>query len=426
MPQQGYPSYLIVGEQSDWDVIDASPIETVYEFINESLVSVSEPITPTRIHRNPSPVKNLLGMKNAAGDIALHLHVNDMLVWIKHTLMDSAVASVDFTAQTVRTDGTFTATESLTTQPTATSPTSDPGKLIFTFAAAQTGTITIAGTDQNDTAISETLTLSSDTTKTTTYYFKSVDASGVTSSLAPGTGNMLIEADKNIYTHTIEIGDTVEAGLTMEIVKGAIPNTYVGCLINTGVLELAETITFTASILAKMANLRENVVGGSTVTDVSGYSSMDEEIFPGWGMALTLDSVQMDIENGSLSFGNNLDYPTRYSASRPRRKPVRQGDREISLTTAVDFDTTNDNFDLIYDSDQVMTATLTGIHKPYAGPESGITITMPRTQLTAPPDPGIETAADLLQALIIRPIRSVGASSSDEVSIEVVSTEASI
>ena len=430
MPQQGFTSYLIVGEQSDWDVIDTSPIQTVHEFISASLVSVSDPITPTRIHRNPSPVKNLLGMKNAAGDIALHLHVNDMLVWLKHLLMDSAVASVDFTAQEVYGDGggagkAYTSPVSLDTQPTATSPTSDPGKLILTFDSGKTGSVVISGTDQNDTAISETLTFSADTTKTTTYYFKTVDASGIVLTGISG-GTLLITSDKNTYTHTIEIGDTVEAGLTMEIVKGAIPNTYVGCLISTGVLELAETITFTASILAKMANLRENVSGGATVTDVSGYSSMDEEIFPGWGTALTLDSVQMDVESASFSFGNNLDYPTRYGGTRPQRKPVRQGDRVISLTTAIDYDTTNDNFDLIYDSDQVLAATLSRVHMPFAGPESSITITMPRVQITAPPDPELATPADLLQTLNLRPIRSSGASSSDEVSIEVVSTESGI
>ena len=101
-------------------------------------------------------------------------------------------------------------------------------------------------------------------------------------------------------------------------------------------------------------------------------------------------------------------------------------DREIILTAGVDYDTTNANFDLTYESDQGIAAILSGIHTPFAGPEYSITITMPRCQLQQHPDPPINDKADILQTLSLRPIRSVADTSSDEILIAVVSTETGV
>lgn len=440
----GWKSYFIVGEQTDWNTITASPKEIIYEFISETLRGASDPITPTRIHGNPSPVKNIPGMLNAGGDIVMHMHPEHMLMFWKHLLMDDP-SSVANTKATVRGDAVFTATESLDTQPSATVPDPcDPGQLIVTFSLDQTGTVVIAGTDQNGTAISETLTFAANKVQTTTKYFQTVDTNGITISagIVAAGGNLEIECDKNTYTHTFALGDDVyvdeavdKHGLTIEFVKGLIVNTYIGCLFGTGVFDLTDTITATWSMLAKQCNYRKAIDGTGTPTDISGYAQMvdtdwpyGDEIYPGWGMAVQLDSVQTDIESASFSFSNNLDYPTRYKAARPMSKPVRQGDREISMTCAVDYEVVADggvNFDDKYYGDVPIAVILSAIRKPYAGPEYSIQLTMSRCQLTAHPDPEVAAAADITQELAFRPIRSIGASSSNEVSLQIVSTEAS-
>ncbi len=441
MGQDGWRGYFIIGEQTDWNTVTASPKEIIYEFISETLRGASDPITPTRIHGNPSPVKNIPGMLNAGGDIAMHLHTEHMLMFWTQLLMDdpSVVANAD---EIVRADNTFTATESLDTQPSATTPPCDPEQLTVTFSLDQTGTVVIAGTDQNGTAISETLTFAANKVQTTAKYFQTVDANGITisSGIVSTGGNLLIECDKNTYTHTFTLGDNVyvegvpaKHGLTIEMVKGTIPNTYIGCILNTGVFDLADTVTFTPSILAKQCNYREAIDGTGTPTDISGYAQMvdtdwpyGDDVYPGWGMAVQLDSVQTDIESASFSFGNNLDYPTRYKASRPMSKPVRQGDREIGMTCAVDYEAVADggvDFDDKYYGDVPIAVILSAIRKPYAGPEYSIQLTMQRCQLIAHPDPEVSAAADITQELSFRPIRSVGASISNEVSLQIVSTE---
>ena len=427
--QDGWPSYFILGPETSWGVATAAIRTTVYEFIDSTLAGASDPINTARFRGNPSPTRQMLGKERAGGDLRLHLHAEDMLIFLQHLMMDSAIASVDAVAQEVYGDGAgagkaYATPVTLDTQPTATSPASDPGKLIVTFAGVQTGTVAITGTDQNDTAITETLTFAGDTTKTTTYYFKSVDAAGVVLT-GITTGTLLITCDMNTWTHTIALGDAVEAGVTIEEVKGAIPTTYLGCLFNSGTLDMGETVTLALNIIANRANFRENIAGGASPTGIGAYSNMSEEIYPGWGMALQLDAVQTGVENCSLTINNNLSYRSRNKAVRQDGKPGRS-DREIILTAGVDYDTTNANFDLTYESDQVIAAILSGIHTPFAGPEYSITITMPRCQLQQHPDPPINDKADILQTLSLRPIRSVADTSSDEILIAVVSTETGV
>lgn len=449
MPQDGWRSYFILWDQIDWTTVSGAVAkEVIYEFISTSLAGASDPITPTRIHANPSPVKNIPGMFNAAGDIVMHHHPEHMLSFWKHLLMDEP-SSTDFTAQEVYGNGAgagkaYTGTDSLDTQPAATTTPSDPGLLAVTLAGetGHPGTVTITGTDQNGTAISETLSFAGDGTQTTTMYFQTVDASGVVTANLNNDGTMLIMCDKNTYTHVFALGDNVyvdetadKYGMATEIVKGTIPNLYVGCLLNSLSLDLADTMQATWSILARQCNFREAFDETGTPTDVSGYSEMvdtnypyGDEVYSGWGMAIQLDSVQTDIESATFSFSNNLDYPTRYSGSRYPTMPVRQGDREISLTGTVDYEAVADggvDFDAKYYGNVPIATILSAVSLPYAGPEYSLTLTMDRCQLTAHPDPEVGGQADILQNLALRPIRSVGASSSDECTLTIVSTEAS-
>jgi len=448
MPQDGWRSYFILWEQIDWNTVSGAVVkEVIYDFMTTTLRSASDPITPTRIHRNPSPVKQIPNMVNAGGDIVLHHHPEHMLVFWKNLLMD-APSSVAATIMEVYGNGAgvgkaYGASQSLDTQPGSTAPTtSDPGQLVVVIAgSAGSGTITISGTDQNGTAISEILTFAGDATHTTTYYFQTVDASGVVVGGTLAGGTMLITCDKNIYTHTFNLGDNVyvdeavdKHGLAIELVKGAIPNLYEGCLLNTGVLTLADTMQLTLGILARYGNLREAFDGTGTATPIAGYKSMvdtdypyGDEIYPGWGASIQLDTVQTDIESMSFNFSNNLGYPTRYRSSRLPVKPVRQGDREISLSCTVDYEAVADggvNFDAKFYGDIPIALILSMVSKPFAGPELTYQLTMPRCQLTAFPDTEVGGPADMLQTLNLRPIRTVGASSSNEMSsLVITSTE---
>lgn len=543
MPTNGYASYFILGEQdTDWDtpVLTAAMKAKIYEFVSCGLKNVGPPIVPMRFTGNPSPIPQIDNFINAEGDIQMHLHADDMLVFWKHILQatDTEVDTTDFTAQEVygngagaakafkdeeecfgdgvgglkaipespfsldsqptnpsnltltlseADSGTFTITGtdeddevlveavvfdadttqetvgqfktvgvtgiaytgievaatmfieansyefSLDTQPGATDPTSDPAKLIVTLNAADSGTIIITGTDQNDLAITETLTFDAETTQTTTKYFKTVDARGISYTLLETAATLLIMADMNVATHVITLGDNVTDGLTIEVVKGGIPSTYIGTLLNQGVVSIAETLTLAVSAMAKRGYNRAKVpaagavpTASSTGTDVSAYTRVSKNVFPAWTCYLKLDAVTVPIESATLTFNNNLEFPTRFTGVRTKAKPKRNTHRDISLNCVIDYDLLQTDFDARFYNGVDTVAAFYATCTPNEGPALSITFSFPRCQVNAYPDPEVSDFSQQVQSLNLRAIRTVDASASDEASVTIVSTETAI
>lgn len=434
-----YNAYLIAGEQpTNWTTpaLTAAMVGIIYEFLSCGLKNTGSNPVPGRLAGHPSPKKSIQGMYNSEGDIQMELHAEDMVLWWKHLLMDAAVDSVDFTPIEVFGDaagGTkaHTSPESLDTQPSATAPVSSPGKLIVTLANADDGTVTISGLSQGGEAITEVLTFAASTEETTTAYFQSVDANGIV--IATITEQMLIECDRNIYTHTIALGDAVEKGLTLEVIKGesAIPSVYVGTLLNTGTIDIADIMTGTFGCMGMRGWNQYKVSAGAgdptastSGTDVSGYTRVSDQVIPGWATSLAIDTTPIDIASGSFSLGNNLAYPVRYRNLRTRPKPKRQGDREISLAVEVDYNTTNPDFDSDFLCNSEFALVFYAESLECLGAKRSITITMPRAELIDFPDPEEGNYLETLSSLNFRPIRSVAAAISDEVVVVIEDTNA--
>lgn len=445
MPVKGYESYFIIGKQTvDWD----TPAWAVlmeryqYEMISSTLKGVSVPIVPTRLSSNPSPLRQVKGTMYGEGDIVTQLHIDNMFeIWAQ--LMQAAAANISSTANAVEevfgdtTGGVKDfpgASFSLDTQPNATTPTSDPGRLGFLIGeTADSGVFTIAGTDQNDAVITETVALVAATTGISTKHFKTVNATGiaVTGFDAETTG-LYIESDKDTFTHVIQLGDSVLNGLTIEEVKGGIPSVYVGSLINAGSVSLGDTLTLAASILSKQAWNRYKVnattgdpTSSNTPLSVSGYSKVPEEVFPSWGLALYLEgsSTATPIESTTFTLNNQLAFPTRFRNVRTPPKPVRTDFRDISLLATIDYDTTNADYDLKMLHNQVIQAKLLAYYKPHEGAEYSIQFDFPRCQIKAFPDPDVSDFSQVVQELSLNPIRSISPTCSDEVKLTLVCKE---
>lgn len=439
MPQSGHNSYVIVGEQdTDWDTLCplASMTEIIYEFVSSGLRNASDPIIPERFKGNASPTEQIANFLTAGGDLQMHLHADNMVLWWTHLLGDDAIASVDFTAQEVFGDGIGgdkaipASPFGLDTQPTATDPVSSPGKLIMTLDASDSGVVTITGTDQNDAAISEVVTITATDTATTTKYFKTVNATGIAyTGLAVATA-ILIEADKNVWTHTIEVKDALLNGLTIEAVKGARPSVYGGCLINSGTIDIGDVLTFTLNLIAKRgwngykvpASALEEPTASDTATDVSGYSRVSPQVLPAWGMALYLEgsATATPIANATFAFNNNLGYPRRFIGVRTEPKPTRQSNREITLTTGIDYESGQYDFDAQFlGGAPVEDCSLVCMRTPYAGAEYKLTITLPNCEISTFPDPAISDYAEIIQDLVLRPVRTAGAVGPDEMTVAI-------
>ncbi len=441
-----YESYLIAAKQEvDWatGAKNAQIHPIIYEFRSCSLRPSTDPIKSPRFTGSPSPVRQEQNFLKAGGDIEMDLHADNMLIWLQQLMMteDADITSTDFTKQTVRSNAGYTVNVTLTTQPNATTPVSSPGKLIFTFDPAlghDGGTaknMTIVGTDQNDLALTEVMSVANGATVvTSTKYFKTVTSI----TLATGfdvVGNLLIEADKNTYTHQLVLGDDVLDGLTLEIVNSGIPETYVGCLINEGRIAIADIITFSASIIAKYgwqpaiihATTEGDPSSTETPTDVSGLTRITEEILLGWASALYIDGAgagsEQSLASMSFSMNNNLNPLTRYKNSRYMTKPVRGGHRVPNFTFAIDYDSSNNDWDVDAMNNEVVDADYYAYKKPYGGAEYSIHISLPRCQYGFP-SKSISDFSQQIQEISLEPIRTVGASTSDEIEVTLVSTEA--
>ncbi len=436
-----YNAYLIAGEQpTNWTTpaLTAAMVEIIYEFLSCGIKNTGSNPIPARMSGHPSPKKSIQGMYNSEGDIQMELHAEDMILWFKHLMMDAAVASVDFTVQEVYGNGAgagkaWATGASLDTQPGATSPDSSPGRLIINFSGLETGTMVISGTNAADQPLSESIVFANESgPKTTTAYFKTVDASGIVGADVDNS-DMLIQCDRNIYTHTIALGDAVEDGLTLEVIKGedAIPSVYVGTLLNSGVIDIADIMTATWGCMGMRGWNQYKVSAGAgdptastSGTDVSGYTRVSEQVIPGWATSLSIDTVPIDIASGTFSLSNNLAYPVRFRNLRTRPKPKRQGDREISLAVGVDYNTTNPDFDAEFLCNSELALIFYAESLECSGAKRSITITMPRAELIDFPDPEEGDYLETIANLNFRPIRTVGASDSDEVVIVIEDTNA--
>lgn len=442
MPEPGVNSYLILGEQGvDWDTSAAALETIIYEFVTCGLRNVGDNIYPNRMQRNPSPTRGIGNFFHAEGDIQLHLHAEDMLVWWKHILMDAAIGSVDFTAQEVHGNGSgspkaWTTPASLDTQPGDTTPSSAPGKLSATLSAASTGTMTITGTNHGDQVISEVLTFAAETGPiTTTKYFKTVAANGIVETTGDlDTADLYIESDRDIYTHTIQLGDAIDDGMTFEVVKGVLPSVYLGVLLNSGVLDIGDVITLTVNAMAKRGwNRHKYVVSddptpSDTPTDVSGYTRVNDLVFPAWSLELVLDAAAtpIPVSSCSFNFSNALAFLTRFRGSRTEPKPTRSGNRDILLTIGVDYEAAADTWDATFLCGDDVQADLYVETTRCSGPLYSVKVKMPRTQIAAFPDPEVTDYAEVIQELQLRPIRSIGATTSDEVEVVIEDGNAGI
>jgi hypothetical protein len=140
-----YESYLIAGKQgTDWDTgcQNSDLAAVIYEFRRSGLKSVTEFLKSSRFKRNPSAVRQVENFVTAEGDIEMDLHADNMVMWIQQLLMTAAgFSSTDFTAKELRASAVYTSPVTLTTQPTATSPSCSPGKLIFTWTQSRAHTV---------------------------------------------------------------------------------------------------------------------------------------------------------------------------------------------------------------------------------------------------------------------------------------------
>jgi len=447
MPNAGFKSNILMGQQVAWDTALKSTeiLGHIWEVKSLGIRNRGPKATSTRYKNNPSASGLIEMMFHAEGDLGFDAHAENMGIWLLQAMMGSATPTKwNATPVSVLTAATWAASgakDSLDTQPSATTPACNPCKLIIAFDTnvpapqVYTGTVVITGTDQNDLPLTETVTFTAEATKTTAFYFKTVDATGITINMTPvnATDTITITGEKNTYSHVIILGDDILEGMTMEILKGTIPSVAVGMLINNFRFDIGDIIGLTFSMMGKrlwnrykLGTADANPVTSTTGTSTSGFNRPSTDVFPAWGIRLLIDggATAVGVASGSLSINNNLRFPVRYRGARTEPKPIRGDNREILFTPSIDYDTVNSDFDAKSMANGSVALQMVCACSPYGGAEYLMTFTLPRAQLQDFPDPEVSDYGEVLQELPFRVIRSAGASTSDELTVTIQNTKA--
>ena len=69
------------------------------------------------------------------------------------------------------------------------------------------------------------------------------------------------------------------------------------------------------------------------------------------------------------TFDNRLGYRDRKGGTRYMSGIRREGDREITVTAEIDYDSTNPNYDMKFETGEVYAVNIQAVCLPYAGPE---------------------------------------------------------
>lgn len=433
-------SYLIVGEEATWGEACnlADMEEIIYEFVSTSLKYDSANIKPTRFRGHASPIVPVQNYLDANGDIQFHLHVGDMAIWFKHFLNSAGVTIADkVVSEEVYGDGTGSykafavSPMSLDTQPAATTPSTSPGRLIVTLSEADTGTLIITGKDAYDGTLVEELQFSSEITKTTNNYFKSVDATGI--AWTGFTKTVKIFATKTIsstaeVSEHLHLGETLLDGLTIEVVKGGRPYTYLGMMINSGTISIGDVLMLNANFMGKVGFAGQIPATGhalavsETPASTSGYVRVNQQVFPTWAIEVTINEIPYCVNGMSINVGNNLVYPTRFCGSRYRSKPRRSSPRDIYLDCGVDLISPN-VFDAMFTDMTPVPVQFLCTSTAVAGYEYTIQVDMPNCYIDASPDPPVSDFSELIQPLRFYPTRTEEAVTPDELEVTLECTE---
>lgn len=316
--------------------------------------------------------KSVRGMRKvSAVDIPMEFYTRGIgwfLKWLGMT--DTITAPTD---EVLLAATTIAPTMSLTTQP---SSANRPAVLKCTVAGATAwGTITITGVDGNDEAISETLTYTSNTTKTTTKYFKTVNASGIACSGFTG-GTLAVNGNRNTCKHTFALNNNLPS-VTIEASKGGKPVTVWGCG-QTKLQVKLDAPEGLAEIIPTFLGKDGWLKARDGTTTPATLSSLTKEVFRNWKSGLRIDGTLIGIKSVNFTIDNKIKEDTsEIKESSPIMTPklIRDGEREITGTFNCQFE------DFTYfekwqnDASASLVAKLTS--QPYAGPLETAEFTFP-------------------------------------------------
>ena len=304
-----------------------------------------------------------------------------------------------------------------------------PVQLVFTpanaatIASGQQATVTFAGTDSEDTDITETILYNENTAKneaTSRLWYKTVTA--VTTAgwdEASGKTYTVTAQDTSAQVVFTPQDDELVAFWTAEVAKGLIPNVYDGLCMQSATIGITgrnDLIGFNCTFLGRNARTYTNLNGdmGSTArkTDFTttganriGFASPD--VYAGWQGVLTAENTNIEIalQELSLTINQELAYTNTTGSRFQGSPPVRDAKRLTQIESTIVFSPEND-FNTYFDNNQILpNVNLTMRQAGYGNYPYELTFRIPEFQLTAKPDPSVTGFGAIPQTVVGKAVK---------------------
>ena len=216
-----------------------------------------------------------------------------------------------------------------------------------------------------------------------------------------------------LYKQDLHPSDNVLEGLTIEIVERETPNTFESLVVTQGVLDFTDQITMSLSFLGRRADL-EHSIGGieGTPTDVSSFDRLSVQDSENWDVTIEINGEVYPVFDARLIVNHNLGFPaTRFSDTVYYQKPIRRGNREVTLSAMIDG--TLNNLDATFRPE--VAAKLVMVAQP--SDAASLNFTFPQAQLIE------STDFEHLNRIVIQPFYSAGKT---EMALTIINSETSI
>ena len=429
----GSTSYFLIAKQTARGV--RAPWNTfsnkIYQF-NGGGIGLTGDFTNTPTNKgNFGPTATKLGQVGGEGSVQIPQDTIGMGLWIE-ALMSTSIAPSDSvrilaTPVEMRAAATFVSGTPITTFITDTQPKdhlpgvtdSAPGvnaaPINLSFAStvrADTGaTIVIEGFDQGEQRpLEETIPVTDAaaiTDKTTENAFAEVTS--ITLNDFTTVGNVTVNYTSNLYKHTFNVGNALTNGLTVEMVKGTEPNTYQDVHVSEATWTMGDVNEFDMTLIGGRAYLGMNAENnGPAPSSDTGKARPDSESAAGWGTVFRLNDQRIDIGEASVTVNHSLgatENPTGRHVY--RRPPVQTANREVTLSTRVDYpvdDIDGNRIDVAALAwGQDVSASIEAAAMDFGAEPNLVTIDLPNGKLSSFPDP-----ADISQGQINQPLEVAG------------------
>ena len=262
------------------------------------------------------------------------------------------------------------------------------------------------------------------------YHYDSISSFNISTGI--NDEKYAIESNPESYKHTIGLSSNVLDGLTMEIRKGDVPNTYHGMIVTGGTLTLAESVTLALSMVGRDGDLYYNMEGGTSPSAVDTFRRPGSQLASDWGMAVQLDLenqgnfVAKAVSDATFTFNNNIDFPeARFKGDRHYEKPVRKGDREVGMTFTIDYEEGDENNIDRRGLGDEFGVNLIVANKAKGGTYNGLEFNIPVAELSGFSDPDVPDQTEILRSVEVRGF-SKSVTGEDEVEVVVYAPDAEV